>query len=371
MNVFKTSALNHFWALQQCLQKYQGADSSLNPVDFVLQVRARNRHYFLYPQFLGFVDGRMHYTRQLAETSRGFTGWLPYFNKRWPTATSKAAFKDFCGRNGLRSPAMWRSPAPDMRDFLVKQDNRAFGLGMRGPFAAYDARDAAQAIDAGGFYEKFVRGRIVKATYWDGRLAAVEIKNMRTTQGNGKSTLRELVSQTMHPETPADEWKPLADVAAYQGLSFDSVPEAGRAVLIDFRYASYSLAIDRQNGDIPKDLEGTPLLKQIRECGPVLWQGIPEAQRPATLFTVDAIADDQDQLWLLEMNCNPVCHPNVYSPMLETLFGRPDDLAESATLPVSALPHPSLAVAAATRAGPLMAAPAGTPIADSRPVRVS
>jgi hypothetical protein len=375
VNIFKTSPFSHLMAMQRCLQKYQ-ADATLDPLDFTLQVRARNRYYTLYPMFLGAQAGRLHYTRQVDESTIGFAGWMPYFNKRWPIGSGKFAFKDYCQRNGLRTPAMWRSPAPDMGDFLVKHDNKSFGQAIHGPFRRYDARDSRQAIDDKGYYEAFIRGRIVKATYWESRLAAVEIKTMATVKGDGKSKLRQLIEPLMHAETPADEWDNLAAIAAaYEDLTLDAVPAAGRSVLVDFRFASYANAIDRNALNPYADLAGTPLLKQLVECGPVLWAGVPESLRAATLFTVDAMADEQDRLWLLEMNCNPVCHPRVYPLMFETLFGPADTQEEAAQVPASALPHPSLAIAATARSAALMGAPAGIPatipMAGSHPFQVS
>jgi hypothetical protein len=350
VNNFKISTLYHLAVLQQCLRKHN-AESSLNPADFVLQLRARNRYYTLYPQFFGVKDGAMHYTPQLEEHTKGFAGWLPYFNKRWPIAASKPAFKDFCQQSGLRTPPIWRAPQAGMRDFLVKHCNGAFGNGIRGPFAAYDSRDAAQAIDEQSYYEAFVRGRIVKATYWDGRLAAVEIKTMATVAGDGKSTLRQLIAPSLSPLAPQREWQMLESIAAYEGLTLDSVPAAGRSVLVDFRFGSYVNLLERERLDPFNDLADTPLLKQLVECGPLAWQGIPEAQRAATLFTLDAVLDDQDQLWLLEMNCNPVCHPKVYPLMFETLFGAPEAVEQPAPPHASALPHPSLTLGPAMRPG--------------------
>jgi hypothetical protein len=343
MYIFKISLASHLMAVQRCLREYQ-AEGRLT-IDFVLEVRARNRCYTLYPQFIGFKDGRQpRYARHIDETTKGFIGWLPYFNKRWPIGSGKLAFKDFCQRNGLRTPAMWRAPAADMRDFLTKHDNASFGAGIRGPFRGYDARDAAQLIGPQGYYEAFIRGRIVKATYWDGRLAAVEIKRMTNVKGDGESTLRQLIAPALQAETPDEEWQPLSDVAAYQGLTLDAVPEAGRSVMVDFRYASYANVFDIKEVIDPEvDLKDMPLLKQLLECGPVLWQAIPEALRPASLFTVDAIEDDEQRLWLLEMNCNPVCHPRVYPLMFETLFGAPEAAVEAPPLPASALPNNALA----------------------------
>ena len=230
MNIFKTSAFSHLIWMQRCLQKYQ-AEASIDPLDFALQVRARNRYYTLYPMFLGSKGGRLHYTRQADQHTIGFGGWLPYFNKRWPIGSGKFAFKDFCKQNELRTPRMWRSPSAEMREFVVKHDSKSFGHGINGPFRQHDRADPLQAIDDKGYYEEFIRGKIVKASYWEGRLAGVEIKTMATVQGDGRSKLRQLIAPLLHGETPADEWKTLAAIiAAYEGLTLDAVPEPGRAV---------------------------------------------------------------------------------------------------------------------------------------------
>jgi hypothetical protein len=348
VNIFKTTTLKHFRAVQQCLQAYRG-EATVNMADLVLQLRARNRYYTLYPRFLGFSSGQLRYTVQLDDAAHGFCGWLPYFNKRWPTGSGKFAFKEFCRDHGLRTPQMWRSPSPEMRDFLVKHDNASFGQGLRGPFATYDACDAAQAIDERGYYEAFIRGRLLKATYWDGRLAAVELRNLPAATGDGKSSLRTLIKPHVHPMMPESEWQTFASLAAYQGLALDGVPAAGQSVLIDYRYGSYALPIILHNANALREIAGSPLHAQLVECGQLLWQGIPEAQRPATLFTVDAVADERDQVWLLEMNCNPVLHPDTYPLMFETLFGPAQATAElemPAPPPVSALPLPAMALAA-------------------------
>jgi hypothetical protein len=66
---------------------------------------------------------------------------------------------------------------------------------------------------------------------------------------------------------------------------------------------------------------------QFKQFGPVFWQSIPEDLRGfGTLYSVDAIADEQDRLWLLEMNCNPAMHPDLYFGMFEGLFGPADPL---------------------------------------------
>ena len=41
---------------------------------------------------------------------------------------------------------------------------------------------------------------------------------------------------------------------------------------------------------------------------------------PSSVFTLDAVIDDDDRVWLLEMNSHPMIHPNVYPHMLASVF---------------------------------------------------
>lgn len=338
MNIYKGNLLHHSRAIHQALARF-GADAKLDLGTMVLEVRARNRYYALYPQFICRLGGRMAYSRKLVDEARGFNGWLPYVTKRWPAGSGKLAFKDFCLRNGLRTPQMWRAASPELRNFVVKQDDSSFGSALRGPFKALDTSNAAQALAADkGYYEAFVRGRIVKAFYWEDKLACVEVLDMPALAGDGRSTLKELMQRKLRAGMPQDEWPVLGEVAAFQDLTLDTILAKGRSVLMDFRYGSYATKINFENENSLKRIEGTPLHKQLADIGPAIWRDIPEDIRPATLYTVDAIADEQDQAWLLELNCNPVCHPDVYSFMFETLFGAPKAAVEPAA--VAAQPSP-------------------------------
>jgi hypothetical protein len=351
LNIFKTATLYHLSTVQQCLRKYR-AEATVNMADLVMQVHARNRHYSFYPQLLGRTNGQLRYTTQFDEGTIGFKGWLPYTIKRWPISSSKLAFKDFCRRNGLRTPAMWRSSVPEMRDFVVKKENSSFGQALRGPFASHDPKDPVQAIDESGYYEAFIRGRIVKAMYWEGRLACVEILDMPTVKGDGSSSVRQLITRRFFATAPAEEWLIFGGVVAYEGMTLDSIPAAGESVLIDFRYGSNTHPVSYTNTNACKEIAGSALMAQLVACGPVLWQGIPETVRPATLFSVDAIVDEREQLWLLEMNSNPVCHPDVYPLMMDSLFGTADAINAPPSPPASALPGP-----ASTPQGPSVALP--------------
>lgn len=320
------ASLNHLRAVQRLITLHRG-QGRIDPANYVLEVRVRNRVYSFFPQFLCEKDGKAHYSVKVEDDVRGFIGWLPYFNKRWPTGAGKRPFKEFCAANGLPTPRTWSAPADDLRDFLIKHESSSFGHGMRGPFRQFDRANTAHQLRPGEYYEAFLRGRILKAFYWDGRPTYVEMLDMPTVQGDGKSTLRELLSPKLGFRTPPNEWQTLAEIAAYSELSMDGAPREGQIALVDFRYGSCLHPTNLDNPNVLSRMRGTAIIEQVVAHGQALWRSIPEAQRESTLFSVDAIADAQDRVWLLEMNCNPVCPPETYTPMFEKLFGPPPEEA--------------------------------------------
>ena len=44
--------------------------------------------------------------------------------------------------------------------------------------------------------------------------------------------------------------------------------------------------------------------------------------RTHTAFSLDGVVDEEDRIWWLEVNCNPLLHPAVYETMLDALFLR-------------------------------------------------
>jgi hypothetical protein len=58
-----------------------------------------------------------------------------------------------------------------------------------------------------------------------------------------------------------------------------------------------------------------------------LVEAIPPESRPQTLFTVDAVLDREQKLWVLEMNSNPTVHPLAYPAIvagaMQSQQGRP------------------------------------------------
>jgi D-alanine-D-alanine ligase-like ATP-grasp enzyme len=63
---------------------------------------------------------------------------------------------------------------------------------------------------------------------------------------------------------------------------------------------------------------------QLARAGAVFWTGIPADIRDNTLYAVDAVLDDNNKLWFLEMNSNPFVHPEAYTHMVTSVIDSPD-----------------------------------------------
>jgi hypothetical protein len=347
----------HAWVVASSLQDFD-AQGEVELPSFTLRIQSRGRSYRLYPRFMARDGDRLAFINHAVRDGRFFLGWLPYLNKRWPLGYSKLAFKSYCADKGLPTPRMWREPQAGMRGFLVKLDQSSFSQGIKGPFRDFDAADPGQALPQGGYYEQFVPGRMVKAWYWEDRLASLEMFDMPAARGDGKNSLRTLIGQMARaPRTP--NWTNVEEILRYQGLGLDAVLPQGATAIADFRYGSNLTQGEHSDAPYRERYRGSSAPDKLAALGPALWAGIPEELRPATLYAVDAIVDADEQVWLLEMNCNPAMHPEAYPLMFERLFGARRSAQQSAgrepmPIPPSALPQPASLPNPTTIISPLM-----------------
>jgi len=319
----QSSFFCHSKSIQGCLPRFNAA-ASMNIRSFQLRVSARNRYYDLIPQFVYRKEGKYQYSPVIpADGDRiGFIGWLPYFNKRWPAGTNKLAFKEFCSANGLRTPRYSTQTVDGLLNgYVIKQPLSSFGYNMRGPFKGLDQTEPQSRAGENEYYEEFIPGKIAKAWYWNDKLVCLELLPMPTVIGDGTHSLAQLIANAVIPPNAPLERGEFEALARYQNASVDGVVPAGKILLVDFRYGSPLFPSTMENRNVIAKHAGTDAGRQFVEAGLVLWSGIPEDRRRATLYTVDAIVDTKDRAWFLEMNCNPMVHPDAYVPMFEDLFG--------------------------------------------------
>lgn len=311
-----TSLLTHLKHVRDCMANLGGeAVVSVSDVALHLRIGKEVRHF--QPQFSFTRDRQRHYTLTVEPHVVGFIGWRSHAPRSWPLSSQKLAFKAFVVAAGLRTPDSWQAPTDANRHFIVKNSKSSFGQGIRGPFEKLDLSDAMQRVEEGEFYETFVSGRILKAWYWDGALLCVELRPPPSVIGDGRSTVLELASRRVSREI---DRQALAWMAAFQGLRLEDAPADGSRLMVDFRYGSSYEGGRFDNENVLSAVDQTPIGAQLRKAGEVLREGIPEEVRNDTLFTLDAVVDSEDRVWLLEMNSNPMVHPDAYPAMLRSAF---------------------------------------------------
>lgn len=314
------------WALAH------GAEMLIAPETFELTIRSGGRRVVLIPRFVREYQGRTIYQRDFAGDG-DFIGWMPYPVKSWPLSTDKTLFKEYALANGLRVTASWTEGPPLAPDYIIKPVIGSFGVGIRGPFGPLAPLSEDIALQEGNFCEQFIRGRSAKAWFWNGEPVALEVLTPPQMTGDGRRTLREIAAQ---PRGNFDLIMNLDDstqILAWQGYQLDDIVPDGVNVMLDFRYLTPHDRVTLKNRDVWDQMPAT-VTAQFCYAGPLLYRGIPDSVRRNSVFTLDAVIDDDDRVWLLEMNSHPMIHPNVYPHMLASMFAD-DALVEAASEPES------------------------------------
>ena len=299
------------WALEN------DAELRLAPESFELTVRLRGQQVTLIPRFVTEREGRINYQRDFAGDG-DFIGWMPYPVKSWDISTDKAAFKRYALECGLRVTAGWTEGEALAPDFIVKPAVGSFGQGIRGPFRRGTSVERAVPRE-GEFCEQFIKGRSAKAWFWNGQPCALEVLTPPRLYGDGRRTLREIATQPRGNFDVALDLHASADMLAWQGMHADDIVPEGAEVMLDYRYMTPHDRVTLKNRDVWSTIDAG-IAAQFAYAGPLLQRGIDEAVRENAVFTVDAVIDAQDRVWLLEMNSHPMIHPRVYPAMLASVF---------------------------------------------------
>jgi hypothetical protein len=339
---YLSNLIAHTRAVYECLPAFE-ARASLDLDSFRLDVRARGKRVELHPQFIMLRDGALSFTPRLMRESSMFLGWRHYVHRVWPIAADKVLFKQFCEQHGLLTPRSFDTGAAVDCDVVLKRSRASFGTGMRAPITAATARAQQATLMNGEFFEQFVPGETAKVWYWNERPVCIEAHSMPTVRGNGSDSFRALLMRKK-PAAKRNDWPMWEAMAAYQRFGLDDIVPEGRELLADFRYLSPLHPDTFANENVYSRYENTPVMEALQHAGRGLYEAVPLGQRENVLFTADAIFDREGRVWLLEMNCNSVVHPDLYPTMFEAFFGAPtaaktdwSALEPSFTLPRAAL----------------------------------
>jgi hypothetical protein len=320
---YSMDLLQHLRAVRECAGRL-GFAMRVDAGNLALDIKKGDLEVRFQPRFLYYDEEKRtrNYTYYFQPDVTGFVGWLPYFNKVWPIALDKLAFKAFCRERGLPTPDWWTAPAAGIADFLVKTKGGSFGVGMRGPFRRPDRANPYHQLGEGEYCERFVEGKIVKAWYWNAGLVCLEMRPFPRLRGDGVRTIRELLEERLADSLSNVRWPQFEAVVTYQGKTMTSVLKAKESIFAGFRYGSLLDPWDPENRNVLAEHKDSRLADGLRSFGATLHQAIPENLKPGVLFTLDAVVDSGDKMWLLEMNPNPTVHPDVYPELLRSVLAR-------------------------------------------------
>src|SRR5882724_5865974 len=310
---YNYNAIVHTRAVKALLPRYS-ARAHLDINTFKLELRGRGKRIELHPQFVMRRNGARAYTPRMAIDAPGFLGWRPYFNKVWPAAVDKASFKEYCGHHELPTPKQFKSGDVVDVDVLVKRSRSSFGQGIVGPLRPEDFKRLNLTMADGEFVEAFIEGGIGKFWFWNDTLAVIEIWPMIDVQGDSHSTALQLIEakRSTFALLLPDERDCWAAALRFQGIELATVIPKGKTAIVDFRYQSSLHPPSMKNSNLLAEYRGTPVVEQLTAAGKVFWNAIPESVRENVVYTIDAIVDPRQKIWFLEMNCNPLMHPDVY-----------------------------------------------------------
>lgn len=303
-----------------------GLTATMQLQDYALRLDGDGHAQTWRAKFMASKGGRLCYTDQPGPETVGFAGWVPHAPRQWPIATDKGVFKRYAIDKGIRTPAACIDPDRIGGPFIIKGETSSFGEGLRGPFLAYDAADPGQALGSGEYYENFILGQIAKAWCWGDECVAVHMHRPIIVTGDGESSIRGLVSRLPAGRQGDDDWDMIGRLAQYCGIgSVDEVLPPGKEVLVDYRYGSRYEAVSFRNPNLLPRIRGTPLEKQLSSAAATAAQAIAEdAQGRRVVYTLDAVVDSDGVAWFLEVNCNPVVHPDMYGRVLADRAERGD-----------------------------------------------
>lgn len=298
-----------------------------------LEIRCANVYFNFFPIFAAIVNDKLVHIEDLAQSAISFGGWRPYKPYATRLSTEKLLFKQHLAQAGVRTPQMWPLGEQPTQGYIRKKSRGSFGYDIQGPFLATVPAPPAEpgSHSAGTFHEQFVVGKIVKVWYWGHTPFHAETQDYGTISGDGLSTIAALADAKMNQDAGANilaDKAILASCVAYQGFSFTDVLPAGRDIWIDFRYGRSFL---KRGAPSPKTRTGLPELKamcgdQIAQMGTLMRAALQEVAPVPLAYSVDAVLDDQGQLWWLELNSHPMFPHAGYDVMLCDIFNRSSKL---------------------------------------------
>jgi hypothetical protein len=327
--MYMTMLMNHVRAVQSWTEKH-AAQTSVDMASFQMEVKAKHRYFTLHPQFRARIDNRLINVQSLTDDTTGFLGWLPYRPIQWALSSEKLQFKAYAAENGLRTPKWWKPEQQPDQPYVQKTSRGSWGMQVKGPFRAGTqsaAPDSPPEIHGESFAEQFILGTNLKIWVWGETVFHVHSHPYATVTGDGESTVDQLIEQLAQAQSPrmqraTDDALGLETCLRYQGSARGAIPAKGQSLWLDIRYGrDYQSPVTTEAADNCLPHISQKILQQTRAATQILGRDLIGRFTAPILYSLDGVADANDDVWWLEVNSNPSLPPSGYPHIFETLFG--------------------------------------------------
>lgn len=311
--------MNHFTHMDQALKKYN-LKASMDFSNYLLLVEGPEVNLTFHPQFQN-KDG-YYYPCVSPDTAR-FIGWRPYAMKTWKKAADKVAFKKLLIRHSIPTPLFYKEKESnaEFKDVIIKQEESSFSKGIKGPFQT--TKNIYLDASKREFFEQYIEGDIAKIWFWEHKPVAAEVLPNLCIYGNGHSTIHELIVAHARSGNKKVDTSYFKEFLAYKDKNLDTVLEDGFRFAIDFRYKS-ALTTSHQTKDTY--VKDHPILNKdstLTTLGNIVKRDVPYSLKKSFAYAVDVAIDKEENIWILELNCNPHIHPFLYQEMIHSLTNQP------------------------------------------------
>ena len=317
------TVIAHFKSLKQA---WRDASLFLDIQNFIVHIEHKKKHYTLLPQFITVFHNQKMQVMEFDDDIQRFIGWRPYTFRSAPLLTDKLAFKAWLNTQPFSVPQYSRDPSTH-QNVILKNSLSSYSNLIRGPYRT--ASDCPFQLEKGDYFESYIEGTITKTWFWNDTPICIEKQPMPMMTGDGHATIKTLVERHLSLWNTTPGWEKIKTVLNYYGKELSTVLKAGEKQCIDFRYASQ---LRRPNDTLTvlcKNLENMELINELNKIGSVLWQNIISKHHTELLYSVDGILTNDDQLWILEANANPVVHPLTYDAMSQAMRAMPSQYAHA------------------------------------------
>jgi hypothetical protein len=300
--------------------KEVGGTVHLSLETFKLHVKLGHRSVEFYPQLVAMSKNDSLTAFELTKDFT-FIGWNAQGDDHiWKMSIDKIFFKVLAGKLGLRIPAAWNSGEVLVDHFIIKPRVGTYSEGIWGPFEA-QGYDFSKPLEDGAYYEQFIPGISLKSWVWNGQVIACEKFDPIYLEGDGIRTIREIFESPKGNIEQARKLNRFDAILAWQKMSPESVLNKGQRVYLEYRHNDLDFHRPSMlDPDVLSELEPT-VQHQLAKAAAVLFTQIPVEQRHRALFSLDAVLDEKNRVWFLELNSHPgIIHPKVYGPMLNSFF---------------------------------------------------